>query len=182
MEAAKKFYLVDERTYNSMKTVPWQQAFSEKFQEASWSKPADKRSKNTMHKDMHGILESDELSDDIKAKLYNQGFIRVQNTNKGEEMQPVVIKQEPVQEVVAPTPTATKRAKKKRRASKSKTQQSSSSLAAWEDLPTPTPQEDSEDEPWEKAVNKKKKKKISTPVRRSSRPKKVIKWDPIYDV
>jgi len=37
---------------------------------------------------MHGILESGELSDDIKAKLYNQGFIRVQNINKGTEMQP----------------------------------------------------------------------------------------------
>ena len=75
MEAAKKFYLVDERTYNSTKNVPWQNAFTEKFQEASWSKPADKRSKNTMHKDMHSLLESNELSDDVKAKLYNQSFI-----------------------------------------------------------------------------------------------------------
>ena len=90
MEAAKKFYLVDERTYNSTKNVPWQQAFTENFQEASWSKPADKRSKNTMHKDMHSLLESNELSDDVKAKLYNQSFIRVQNTNNGTEMQPAV--------------------------------------------------------------------------------------------
>ena len=181
MEAAKKFYLVDERTYNSTKTVPWQQAFSEKFQEASWSKPPDKRSKNAMHKDMHGILESGELSDDIKAKLYNQGFVRVQNINKGADMQPVVVKQEPALEVdtPAPTTTTTRRTKKKRKSSKAKAAQSA--LATWEDLPTPSPRQDDEDEPWEKPVNKKKKKKMSTPVRRSSRQKKVIKWDPIYD-
>ena len=87
MEAAKKFYLVDERVYNTLKTNPWQQAITEKFQEASWSKPPDKRTKNTLHKDMHSILESGELSDDVKAKMYNQDFIRVQNTNKGAEMQ-----------------------------------------------------------------------------------------------
>ncbi len=170
MEAAKKFYLVDERTYNNTKNIPWQHAVTEKFQEASWSKPPDKRSQNTLHKDMHSILESSELNDDVKAKLYNQGFIRFQNTNEGTEMQPVVVKQEPVQEVMAPTPTSTKRTKKKRRASKAKAQPS---LATWQDLPTPTPQEDGEDEPWEKRVNKKKKKKMSTPVRRSSRQKRL---------
>ena len=184
MEAAKKFYLVDERTYNSTKNVPWQQAFSEKFQEASWSKPPDKRSKNAMHKDMHGILESGELSDDIKAKLYNQGFIRVQNINKGAEMQPVVVKHEPALEVEtpAPTTTTTKRTKKKRRAGKAKADAAAQSvLTSWEDLPKPSARDDDdEDEPWEKAAHK-KKKKMSTPVRRSSRQKKVIKWDPIYD-
>ena len=184
MEAAKKFYLVDERTYNSTKTVPWQQAFTEKFQEASWSKPADKRSKNTMHKDMHSLLESNELSDDIKAKLYNQSFIRVQNTNNGTEMQPVAVKQEPVREVVATKPTTTKRAKRtkrKRKFSKTKAKQSPTPVE-WEDLPTSVPQEDDEDDEWETLANKKKKKVVRTAVRRSSRPKKVIKWDPIYDV
>jgi hypothetical protein len=164
MEAAKKFYLVDERTYNSTKNIPWQHAVTEKFQEASWSKPPDKRSKNTLHKDLHSILESSELSDDVKAKLYNQGFIRFQNTNEGTEMQPVVVKQEPIT-------TTTKRTKKKRKVA-----------PAWEDMPTPSPREDLEYGPWEKVVNKKKKKVVSTPVRRSSRPKKVTKWDPIYNV
>ncbi len=186
MEAAKKFYLVDERTYNSTKNVPWQQAFSEKFQEASWSKPPDKRSKHAMHKDMHGILESGELSDDIKAKLYNQRFIRVQNINKGAEMQPVVVKQEPAFEVETPAPTTTtttKRTKKKRRAGKAKSDAAAQSvLTSWEDLPKPSARDDDdEDVPWEKAAHKKKKKKMSTPVRRSSRQKKVIKLDPIYD-
>ena len=180
MEAAKKFYLVDERTYNSTKNVPWQNAFTEKFQEASWSKPADKRSKNTMHKDMHSLLESNELSDDVKAKLYNQSFIRVQNTNNGTEMQPVVVKQEPVHEAVtAKTPTTTKRTKRKRKAGKAKATQST--FEACEELPTHSPREDLEYGPWEKMTNKKKKKVVSTPVRRSSRPKKVIKWDAIYD-
>jgi hypothetical protein len=178
MEAAKKFYLVDERTYNSTKNVPWQNAFIEKFQEASWSKPADKRSKNTMHKDMHSLLESNELSDDIQAKLYNQSFIRVQNTNNGTEMQPVVVKQEPVHEVVTRTTTA-KRTKRKRKVSKAKA--AKSSLAKWKDLPTTAPHEDDEDEEWETVEDKKKKKVARAPVRRSSRPKKVIKWDPIYD-
>ena len=178
MEAAKKFYLVDERTYNSTKNVPWQNAFTEKFQEASWSKPADKRSKNTMHKDMHSLLESNELSDDVKAKLYNQSFIRVQNTNNGTEMQPVVVTQEPVHEVVTRTTTA-KRTKRKRKVSKAKA--AKSSLAKWKDLPTTAPQEDDEDEEWETVEDKKKKKATATPVRRSSRPQKVIKWDPIYD-
>jgi hypothetical protein len=188
MEAAKKFYLVDERTYNTLKTNPWQQAITDKFQEASWSKPPDKRSKNTMHKDMHSILENDELSDDVKAKMYNQGFIRFQNTNKGDEMQPVIVKQEPVHEIAttAKTPkpsTTTKRTKRKRKASKAKAQAKamSSPPMEWEDLPTAAPQEDEEDERWETVVNKKKKKAAATPVRRSSRPKKVIKWDPIYD-
>ena len=178
MEAAKKFYLVDERTYNSTKTVPWQHAFTEKFQEASWSKPADKRSKNTMHKDTHSLLESNELSDDVKAKLYNQSFIRVQNTNNGTEMQPVVVKLEPVHEVVTRTTTA-KRTKRKRKVSKAKA--AKSPLAKWKDLPTTAPQEDDEDEEWETVEDKRKKKVVRTPVRRSSRPKKVIKWDPIYD-
>ena len=176
MEAAKKFYLVDERAYNTLKTNPWQQAITEKFHEASWSKPPEKRSKNTMNKGMHSILESGELNDDVKAKLYNQNFIRFQNTNKGAEMQPVVVKQESVQEIPATT-TTTKLTKKKRRASKAKTAQSPP--VQWEDLPTA--QHDLEDEPWEKAVNKKKRKNASTPVRRSSRPKKGVKWDPIYN-
>jgi hypothetical protein len=167
MEAAKKFYLVDERTYNSTKNVPWQRAFTEKFQEASWSKPADKRSKNTLQKDMHSLLQRDELSDDVKAKLYNQGFIRVQNTNNGMETQPVGIKREPVHEI---STTTTKRTKRK-----------SKDASAWEDLATVTPREDLEYESWEKILNKKKKKVVSTPVRRSSRQKKVIKWDAIYD-
>ena len=178
MEAAKKFYLVDERTYNSTKNVPWQNAFTEKFQEASWSKPADKRSKNTMHKDMHSLLESNELSDDVKAKLYNQSVIIIQNANNRTEMQPVVVKQEPVHEVVTRTTTA-KRTKRKRKVSKAKA--AKSSLAKWKDLPTTAPQEDDEDEEWETVEDKKKKKAAATPVRRSSRPKKVIKWDPIYD-
>ena len=173
--------MVDERTYNSTKNVPWQHALTEKFQEASWSKPADKRSKNTMHKDMHSLLASDELTDDIKAKLYNQSFIRVQNTNNGTEMQPVVVKQEPVREVVATKPTTTKRTKRKRKATKAKTKQSPTPVE-WEDLPTSVPQEDDEDDEWETLANKKKKKVVRTAVRRSSRPKKVIKWDPIYDV
>ena len=75
MEAARKFYLVDERTYNTLKTNPWQQAITDKFQEASWSKPPDKRSKNTMHRDMHSILESGELSDDVKAKMYTRALL-----------------------------------------------------------------------------------------------------------
>ena len=43
------------------------------------------------------------------------------------------------------------------------------------------PQEDDEYGVWETVEDKKKKKVVPTPVRRSSRPKKVIKWDPLYD-
>ena len=179
-------YLVDERKYNTLKTNPWQQAITEKFQEASWSKPPDKRSKNTLHRDMHSILESDELSDDVKAKMYNQGFIRFQNTNKGDEMQPVVVKQEPVHELAAATAqpkTSAKRTKRKRKVSKAKAKGKAkqSMPLQWEDLPTTAPQEDDEDDEWETVEDKKKKKAVATPVRRSSRPKKDIKWDPIYD-
>ena len=95
-------------------------------------------------------------------------------------MQPVVVKQEPVREVVATKPTTTKRTKRKRKVSKTKAKQSPP--VEWEDLPTSVPQEDDEDDEWETLANKKKKKVVRTAVRRSSRPKKVIKWDPIYDV
>ena len=97
---AKKLYLVDERTFKNLKT-PWQNAVVDKFQEASWSKPPEKRSKNEMYRDMYRLLDNDDMNDDEKAKLYNQRFIRYQNTNKGAEMQPVVVKQEPVHEIAA---------------------------------------------------------------------------------
>ena len=115
---AKKLYLVDERTFKNLKT-PWQNAVVDKFQEASWSKPPEKRSKNEMYRDMYRLLDNDDMNDDEKAKLYNQQFIRYQNTNKGAEMQPVVVKQEPVHEIAAQpkttkTATTAKRIKRKR--------------------------------------------------------------------
>ncbi len=157
---AKKLYLVDERAFKSLKT-PWQNAVVDKFQEAAWSKPPEKRSKTEMHKDMHNLLVNNDISDDEKVKLYNQGFIRFQNTNKGTEMQPVIHEEEVV---------AVKHPKRKRKAK-------SSSFVAWEDLPSRTPSPIIETGPWKKVVNKKKKKVISTPVRRSSRPRKLIKWE-----
>ena len=116
---AKKLYLVDERTYRNLKT-PWQNAVVDKFQEASWSKPPEKRSKNEMYRDMCRLLDNDDMNDDEKAKLYNQRFIRYQNTNKGAEMQPVVVKQEPVHEIAAQPKTSAKRTKRKRKVSKAK--------------------------------------------------------------
>ena len=169
---AKKLYLVDERTYRNLKT-PWQNAVVDKFQEASWSKPPEKRSKNEMYRDMYRLLDNDDMNDDEKAKLYNQQFIRYQNTNKGAEMQPVVVKQEPVNELAAQPKTSAKRTKRKRKVSKAKPK-----AMQWESLP---PREDDEDGEWETVEDKKKKKVVPTPVRRSSRPKKVIKWDPLYD-
>ncbi len=159
---AKKLYLVDERTFKNLKT-PWQNAVVDKFREAAWSKPPEKRSKTEMYKDMHNLLDNNDMNDDEKAKLYNQQYIRYQNTNKGTEMQP--IKQEE-EEVVA-----VKHPKRKRKAKQS------SSFATWEDLPTPTRSPVIETGPWQKVVNKKKKKVISTPVRRSSRPRKSITWE-----
>ena len=163
---AKKLYLVDERTFKNLKT-PWQNAIVDKFQEAAWSKPPEKRSKTEMYKDMHNLLDDDDMNDDEKAKLYNQQYIRYQNTNKGTEMQP--IKQEEEQVV------AVKHTKRKRKSKQA-------SLAAWEDLPTRAPSPIVETGSWQKVVNKKKKKVISTPVRRSSRPRKSITWDALYDV
>mgnify|MGYP006371104931 FL=1 len=164
--------MVDERTFKNLKT-PWQNAVVDKFQEASWSKPPEKRSKNEMYRDMYRLLDNDDMNDDEKAKLYNQRFIRYQNTNKGAEMQPVVVKEEPVHELAAQPKTSAKRTKRKRKVSKAKAQ-----AMQWEGLP---PQEDDEDGEWETVEDKKKKKVVPTPVRRSSRPKKVIKWDPLYD-
>ena len=158
---AKKLYLVDERTFKSLKT-PWQNAVVDKYQEAAWSKPPEKRSKTEMYKDMYSLLDNDDMNDDEKAKLYSQQYIRYQNTNKGTEMQP--IKQE--EEV------AFKQPKKKR-----KTKAVQLPFAAWEDLPTRTPSPIPETGSWQKVVNKKKKKVISTPVRRSSRPRKSITWE-----
>ncbi len=155
---AKKLYLIDERTFKHLKT-PWQNAVVDKFQEASWSKPPEKRFKTEMFRDMHNLLDDDEMSDDEKAKLYNQRFIRYQNTNKGTEMQP--IKQEEV------PPVAVKRPKRKRKAAQT----------PWEDLPTRVPSPVIETGSWQKIVNKKKKKVLSTPVRRSSRPRKSITWE-----
>jgi len=149
---AKKLYLVDERTFKNLKT-PWQNAVVDKFQEAAWSKPPEKRSKTEMYKDMYNLLDNDDLNDDEKAKLYNQRFIRYQNTNRGTEMQP--IKQE--EEV---TPAARNRKRK--------------SKAVWEDLPTQAKTPSYE---WQKIANKKKKKVVSTPVRRSSRPRTSVKWE-----
>ena len=123
-----------------------------------------------MYRDMHSLLDNDDMNDDEKAKLYNQRFIRYQNTNKGAEMQPVVIKQEPVHELAAQPKTSAKRTKRKRKVSKAKPK-----AMQWEGLP---PDEDGE---WETVEDKKKKKVVPTPVRRSSRLKKVIKWDPLYD-
>ena len=165
---AKKLYLVDERTFKNLKT-PWQNAVVDKFQEASWSKPPEKRSKTEMYRDMHSLLDNDDMNDDEKAKLYNQQFIRYQNTNKGTEMQPVVVKQEPVRDVET---TTTKRTKRKRKASKTK-----SPSVEWEDVPARAPSPDYEYGEWQKIVNKKKKKVVSTPVRRSSRPRKSITWE-----
>ena len=169
---AKKLYLVDERTFKNLKT-PWQNAVVDKFQEASWSKPPEKRSKNEMHRDMYRLLDNDDMNDDEKANLYNQQFIRYQNTNKGTEMQPVVVKQEPVHELAAQPKTSAKRTKRKRKVSKAKPR-----AMQWGSLP---PREDDEDGEWETVEDKKKKKVVPTPVRRSSRSKKVIKWDPLYD-
>ena len=120
---AKKLYLVDERTFKNLKT-PWQNAVVDKFQEASWSKPPEKRSKNEMYRDMYRLLDNDDMNDDEKAKLYNQQFIRYQNTNKGAEMQPVVVKQEPVNELAAQPKTSAKRTKRKRKVSKAKSKAS----------------------------------------------------------
>ena len=164
--------MVDERTFKNLKT-PWQNAVVDKFQEASWSKPPEKRSKNEMYRDMYRLLDNDDMNDDEKAKLYNQQFIRYQNTNKGAEMQPVVVKQEPVHEIAAQPKTSAKRPKRKHKVSKAKPK-----AMKWESLP---PQEGDEDGEWETVEDKKKKKVVPTPVRRSSRPKKVIKWDPLYD-
>ena len=160
---AKKLYLVDERTFKSLKT-PWQNAIVDKYQEAAWSKPPEKRSKTEMYKDMYSLLDNDDMNDDVKAKLYNQQYIRYQNTNKGTEMQPM--QQEEVPPVVAKHP------KRKR-----KVKAVQSPFAAWEDLPTRTPSPITETGSWQKVVNKKKKKVISTPVRRSSRPRKSITWE-----
>jgi len=132
MEAIKKMYLVDERTYNNLK--PWQAAVVEKYQENAWLKPAEKRTKTEMHRDMHETLENHEMSSDEKAKMYTQQLIRFLNTNKGEEMQPYVIKQEPIEER---KPVLSKRARRKQ----------------------------------------KKQKKV----RRSSRQRKPVQWDSIYD-
>ena len=174
MEHVKKLYLVDERSYNSLKN-PWQTAITEKFQESSWSKPAEKRLKTEMHKDMHNLLENDTLPDDEKAKLYNQQHIRFLNSHKGPEMPPVVIKQETIAETES---VQSKQSKK----NKNKKASKDTSQLAWEDWPTPTRSPVIETGPWHKVVNKKKRKVISTPVRRSSRPKKSIQWDALYDV
>ena len=104
---AKKLCLIDERTFKHLKT-PWQNAVVDKFQEASWSKPPEKRSKTEMFRDMHNLLDNDELNDDETAKLYNQRYIRYQNTNKGTEMES--IKQEEV------PPVEATRSKRKRKA------------------------------------------------------------------
>ncbi len=157
---ARKLYLVDERTFKNLKT-PWQNAIVDKFQEAAWSKPPEKRSKTEMYRDMHSLLDNDDMNDDEKVKLYNQQYIRYQNTNKGTEMQP----HEAAEEV-----PAVKRPKRKRKAKQS-------SFAAWEDLPTRAPSPIIDTDSWQKVVNKKKKKVISTPVRRSSRPRKSITWE-----
>ena len=85
-------------------------------------------------------------------------------------MQPVVVKQEPVNELAAQPKTSAKRTKRKRKVSKAKPK-----AMQWEGLP---PDEDGE---WETVEDKKKKKVVPTPVRRSSGSKKVIKWDPLYD-
>ena len=85
MKHVKKMYLVDERSYNSLKS-PWQAAITEKFQESSWSKPDEKRLKTEIHKDKHSLLENDSIPNDEKVKLYNQQHIRFLNTSKGAEM------------------------------------------------------------------------------------------------
>ncbi len=172
MEHVKKLYLVDERSYNSLKS-PWQTAITEKFQESSWSKPAEKRLKTEMHKDMHSLLENDSLPNDEKAKLYNQQHIRFLNTQKGSEMPPVAIKQETISETES---VQSKPSKKNKKASKA------TSPLAWEDWPTPTRSPVIETGPWHKVVHKKKRKVVTTPVRRSSRPKKSIQWDALYNV
>lgn len=166
MENAKKFYLVDERTYNNTKSSPWQQAISEKFQETSWSKPPEKRSKTERHRDMQSLLECNDMSDDQKAKLYTQQFIRFQNTNKGAEMPPFVIKPEPV--VDLPSVTAKRSKKRKKKLTKNKIAESPE--LSWESS-------DDETESSKIASNKKKSK-----LRRSSRVKKPIKWDVLYNV
>ena len=148
---AKKLYLVDERTFKHLKT-PWQNAVVDKFQEASWSKPPEKRSKTEMYRDMHNLLENVDINDDEKAKLYNQGFIRYQNTNSGAEMQQ--IKQEEVANV---PPVAVTQPKRKRKAKAT----------------SPAYQYGE----WQKISSKRKKKLVSTPLRRSSRPRKSITWE-----
>ena len=174
MEHVKKMYLVDERSYNSLKS-PWQAAITEKFQESSWGKPAEKRSKTEMHKDMHSLLENHSLPNDEKAKLYNQQHIRFLNTNRGAEMAPVVIKPEPIAETESVQSKLSKKKTKKKKANAAVSQ------LVWEDLPTQSRSPVIETGPWQKVVNKKKKKIVSTPVRRSSRPKKSIQWDALYD-
>ena len=164
MEHVKKMYLVDERSYNSLRS-PWQAAITEKIQELSWSKPAEKRLKTEMHKDMHSLLETDTIPNDEKVKLYNQQHIGFLNTNKGIEMPPVVIKPEPAAETES---VQSKRSKKRKKKANAATSQ-----LVWEDWPAQSRSPVIETGPWEKVVNKKKKKVVSTPVRRSSRPKKI---------
>ena len=70
---------------------------------------------------------------------------------------------QPIKQEEEVTPAAPSRRKRKRK-----------SKAVWEDLPTQAKTPSYE---WQKIANKKKKKVVSTPVRRSSRPRTSVKWE-----
>lgn len=115
MDHTKKMILLDERAYNNLvknNQESWQKAIVEEYQENAWNKPAEKRSKTLMYKDMHSLLEDDDLDADRKMKLYNQQFIKCQNTNKGTEMMPVSIKPE-LDEEIKPVPSKRSQRKQK---------------------------------------------------------------------
>ncbi len=167
MDNAKKMILLDERVYNNLQNG--HSLFEEKYQENAWSKPPEKRSKTKMHNDMHSLLENDDLYPDQKMKLYNQQFIRYQNTQKGSPMPPINIKPEPTIEI---KPVSPKRSKRKQVDPKpifdSDTEQAKSRRK-----PSLTRESESV---WEKTRSKKK-----TKPRRSSRQRKPINWESLYD-
>jgi len=97
MQAAKKMYLIDQRTMDKLNVDTLSGSLKRK---EDWTKSAFNRSKTCLSHEMKRILE-DDLDEDIKAKQYRQVLSRFLNTQKKK------IKKEDESPVLLPPPPAT---------------------------------------------------------------------------
>ena len=74
--------LIDQRVYDSLKSQSWQRPMEqmmkniESRQELLWKRPTDIKAKSKQIAQMKSILDDSNLEDDVKAKKYNESFMR----------------------------------------------------------------------------------------------------------
>jgi hypothetical protein len=119
MQHAKKMFLVDQRTMDKLRADNWQKPIEHMLDKLkrkevnSWQRPVEKRSKTNLSLEMKNILRDEDLTDDLKAKEYQQVLARFLNTK-------TKTKDAPIDKVEPQPEAATKSIKRHRTPKKTK--------------------------------------------------------------